>query len=95
MNGSREAKAQARFKELMKLRHEIHDKEIKAVNDEFLAGEMSLREMEDEHKAINKKTDAIATTMRAKVFKDFADLKPTIRRKAIIRITPKTPRLKR
>ena len=70
-------KAQARYKELMKPRLEAHDKEIKAVNDDFMAGKMTPKEMEGKHKAIHKKTDAVAATMRKKAWGEYPETLPS------------------
>lgn len=70
-------KAEAKYKELMKSRLEAHDREIKAVNDDFMAGKMSSKEMDEKHKAIHKKTDAVAATMRKRVWGEYPETLPS------------------
>jgi len=72
-----EAEAQARYKELMKSRLEAHDKEIKAVNDDFMAGKLTPKEMEEKHKVIHKKTDSVAATMRKRAWGEYPETLPS------------------
>jgi len=58
------AEAQARYKELMKPHLEAHDKEIKAVNDDFMAGKTSLAENQAQRDAINLELDKQANKIR-------------------------------
>lgn len=67
-------KAEAEYKRLMKPYLDAQEKRIKTVNDKFMAGKMSLKEMNRRHKAINDALNKVATRMRSKVFKKYPSL---------------------
>ena len=71
------AKAEVKYKELMKTRLEAHDREIKVANDAFMAGKISSKEMDVKHKAIHKKTDAAAAIMRKRVWGEYPETLPS------------------
>jgi hypothetical protein len=62
-------KLQARYKELIAPRLKEEEKEIKALNDRFMNGKLSLTERLKAADKIYAKTNAVANKIRAKLLK--------------------------